>query len=219
MSDLEQMSDLDQLVLIAFDIALEQLDSPLPDSLQAKLNHLRNQPDVSVREFDALAESYAPLKERYEQACLELVRHGGQRKLFLVGNGQPSRDLSQVAQTSVTDSGQVVTDIPDGVMPLNSQTVPEPVSTPRPASTNQTHSIYRFFLPAGATVAERRKFHQDVEWIKQANPNWVVSLDRPLPNEADAIVLIYNDENYLAYHAGYIATRTLSEFSHRVFGN
>jgi hypothetical protein len=82
--------------------------------------------------------------------------------------------------------------------------------TPSPTQTNQP-IVYRYTLPINATASETAAFQQQVEAIRQANPDWVVTFDRPQSGEADAIVIIHKDEQYAQVHAAYITNRTLND--------
>jgi GTPase SAR1 family protein len=77
----------------------------------------------------------------------------------------------------------------------------------------QMPKIYRYPLRAGASKQEKEAFRSQVERIKQDNPDWRVELDRPLPGEEEAVILIHNDENSLATEVAYILSRSLSNLS------
>jgi hypothetical protein len=57
---------LSAITVDAFLVALAQLDSPLPDNVQAQLNEMSDTPDADI--LDAIAEEYPPLNELYQAA-------------------------------------------------------------------------------------------------------------------------------------------------------
>jgi uncharacterized protein YecT (DUF1311 family) len=83
--------------------------------------------------------------------------------------------------------------------------------------------VYRYVLPDNALPQTAIAFSKQVEAIRQSNPDWIVTFDRPNPGEADAIVLIRKDEHYAATHAAYLANRTLNQVVgpalNRIFGH
>jgi hypothetical protein len=84
-------------------------------------------------------------------------------------------------------------------------------SSQRAKLLNPPETIYRYTLPHSATGQETAAFQQQVEAIRQANPDWVISFDRPQPGESDAIVMIHKDYDYPTTHAAYIANRTIND--------
>jgi hypothetical protein len=71
--------------------------------------------------------------------------------------------------------------------------------------------IKRFVLPLGSSSAERQHFDQYIHELRQLNPQWVVSLDYCRPGEADAYVMVYNDEQYAINHAIYLVDQVLAK--------
>ncbi|NJO41357.1 MAG: hypothetical protein HC769_06420 [Cyanobacteria bacterium CRU_2_1] len=67
-------------------------------------------------------------------------------------------------------------------------------------------------LAANASDRDRQNYQKYLEKLKQLNPDWALIPDRPQPDEADAYLILYQDENYAARHAAYIATRYLNDF-------
>ncbi len=84
---------------------------------------------------------------------------------------------------------------------------------PQSLSTSQQPKIYRFTLPLGVSNKQKKLFHDEVERIRQANPNWNVEQDDPFPGEEEAILLIHKDNNAARLEAAYILSRTLSDLS------
>lgn len=178
------MNALDQLTIDAFQEALKTLEEPLPDPLQQRINMLQHDWAAHVHELDALAEQFEPLNHCYQTARDVLQSRSASRKQLLDSAALSSSPTA--AETTL------------------------PPETPGSAPSQQP-TIYRYTLPSTATPQQVVAFQQQVEAIRQANPDWVVTFDRPQPGEADAIVMIYNDENYPTVHAAYIANRTLNQ--------
>jgi hypothetical protein len=83
-----------------------------------------------------------------------------------------------------------------------------PIAAPNPAAPK----LYRFTLPTHATAPQQQQFQTYITELKQLNPNWIVSPDRPQPGEAEAYIMIYNDDNYKVSLAAHIAGQLITDF-------
>ena len=114
-------------------------------------------------------------------------------------NGSPDSTSYKIAPTAHT---------------ANTTTSPAKVS----ATTNSIPAqpsapgIQRIVLAANANDRDRQNYHQYLEDLKRLNPKWQLVPDRPQLDEADAYLLLYQDENYAARHAAHIATRYINDF-------
>jgi hypothetical protein len=71
--------------------------------------------------------------------------------------------------------------------------------------------IKRFVLPLGFSPADRQQFDQYIQELRQLNPQWVIAPDHCRPGEADAYVMLYNDEHYTTNHAVYLVDQVLNQ--------
>ncbi|WP_448572585.1 hypothetical protein [Trichothermofontia sp.] len=76
----------------------------------------------------------------------------------------------------------------------------------------QSSAIQRIVLAANASDRDRQNYQKYLEELQRLNPDWAIVPDCPQAGEADAHLAIWKDQDYLARHAAYIATRYLNEF-------
>jgi tetratricopeptide (TPR) repeat protein len=72
--------------------------------------------------------------------------------------------------------------------------------------------IKRFVLSRGYTDVEQQAFAQYIQILKQLNPQWIVVPDTCDTSEAEAYIMLYNDERYQINHVDYIASQLISRF-------
>jgi hypothetical protein len=235
------MNDLEILTLEAFLAALAKQSAPLPDTIQQRLQAIGENLEAHIDELDALAETYPPLDAVYQSERIVLQSQGGQRKKRLVasnGNGTVERveSLTRIAKVILRSDDSVITthdvfrlakEHPELVSVPSNDSLEHQVSAAS-ASTNAASSkttvvsspsvqsappgIHRVVLVANASDHDRQNYQHYLEELKRLNPGWAIVPDRPQANEADAYLVIYQDENYAARHAAYIATRYLQDF-------
>lgn len=73
------MKNADVITLRSFLIALAQLDSPLPQEQQEKLNAIAPNIMANLGKLDAIAESYPPLDKLYQEAGMPEHDHARKR--------------------------------------------------------------------------------------------------------------------------------------------
>lgn len=233
------MNDLEILTLEAFLAALAKQSAPLPDEIQRRLQAIGENLEQQVDELDALAETYPPLDAAYQIERLALQRQGGQRQKFLnapKGNGADS--LPRVAKAIFRSDNSVLTtqdvfrlvkEHPELVLKSSNgspgnegsktasttpTTATSPVTTAANSPPAQTTppGIQRIVLAANASDHDRQDYQQYLEELKRLNPGWAIVPDCPQSDEADAHLIIYQDENYATRHVTYITTRYLNDF-------
>ncbi len=141
--------------------------------------------------------------------------------------------FASAAIDSIPPESTTIPPVPDAASATNGTApAPEPeASTPAeaiPAEASSTDQpapskphtkppkIYRLVLRAGASAAERRNYHRYIETVKQTNPDWAVIPDRPRSGEAEAMAMIYQDENYDLQRAMYLMRTIFSDVCERV---
>jgi hypothetical protein len=233
------MNDLEILTLEAFLAALAKQSAPLPHEIQQRLQTISENLEQHVDELDALAETYPPLDVAYQSERLALQRQGGQRqKLLNAPTGNGTNSLPRVAKAIFRSDNSVLTtqdvfrlvkEHPELVLTSSNgrpdheaaKTAPTPppiatsptnASASLPPARSSSHGIQRIVLAANASDRDRQNYQQYLEELKRLNPRWALVPDRPQPDEADAYLIMYQDENYAARHAAYIATRYLNDF-------
>jgi hypothetical protein len=233
------MNDLEILTLEAFLAALAKQSAPLPYEIQQRLQAIGENLEQHVDELDALAETYPPLDIAYQSERLALQRQGGQRqKLLNAPKGNGVNSLPRVAKAifrsdnavlTTQDFFRLATDHPELVLTSSNgspdnegsktaattptiATSPTNASTSSPPAQSSSPGIQRIVLAANASDRDRQNYQQYLEELKRLNPRWALVPDRPQPNETDAYLIMYQDENYAARHAAYIATRYLNDF-------
>ncbi len=237
------MNDLEILTLEAFLAALAKQSAPLPHEIQQRLQAISESLEQQVDELDALAETYPPLNTVYQIERLVLQRQGGQRQKFLSApNGNDGDSLPRVAKAIFRSDNSVLTtqdvfrlakEYPALVFKSSNgslhnegskiasaipatDTFPTNTSASLPPAQSDSPSIQRIVLAASASDRDRKNYQQYLEELKRLNPRWALVPDRPQPDEADAYLIMYQDENYAARHAAYIATRYLNDFCHNL---
>lgn len=86
------------------------------------------------------------------------------------------------------------------------------LATPSTPAEATSPAIQRIVLAAKASDRDRQNYQKYLEELQRLNPDWVLIPDRPQPDEAEAHLLLYQDENIATRHAAYIATRSLNDF-------
>lgn len=189
-----------KLTLQAFQAAVDtyrQRGLDLPERIAAIADTL----ETHIDELDALSEIDPTFEMIYEAVGSALYNSSQRAKLL----NPPETTKSHSNGFHSTRNGNG-----------NSPTNPQPETnghhqTAASAEPTTQPTIYRYTLPHSATTQETAAFQQQVEAIRQANPDWVISFDRPQPGESDAIVMIHKDHDYPTTHAAYIANRTIND--------
>jgi hypothetical protein len=187
-----------KLTLQAFQTAVDtyrQRGLDLPERIAAIADTL----ETHIDELDSLSEIDPTFEMIYEAVGSALYNSSQRAKLL--NPPETTRPHSNGFHT--TSNG-------------NSSTTQPPKTnghhqTAEPIEPTHQPTIYRYTLPHSATIQETNAFQQQVEAIRQANPDWVISFDRPQPGESDAIVMIHKDHDYPTTHAAYIANRTIND--------
>jgi hypothetical protein len=233
------MNDLEILTLEAFLAALAKQSAPLPHEIQQRLQAIGENLEQHIDELIDLAEAHPPLYVAYQSERSTLQSQGGQRQKRLTANNTIERtgSLTRVAKTILRSDNSVLTtqdffrlatDHPELVLsPSNgspdevskaasntSTTATSPINASASSSPTQSTSpgIQRIVLAANASDRDRKNYQQYLEELKRLNPDWAIIPDRPQPDETDAYLIVYQDQNYAARHAAYIATRYLNDF-------
>jgi hypothetical protein len=97
---------------------------------------------------------------------------------------------------------------------LSSYNLSEMDEKPRsPDLSKSVNKVYRFYLPAPATIEQFIEFRQNVELIRRSNPQWEISPELPKSGEEEAVVMMYKgDGNYLSRQAAFVINQSLSSF-------
>jgi len=232
------MNDLEILTIEAFLAALAKQLAPLPDEIQHRLQAIAENLEQHVTELSTLAKTHPPLYAAYQSERIALQSQGGQRQKFLSapnGNGTVERteSLTRIVKTIFRSDNSVLTtqdvfrlakEHPELATNSPEHEESEPAAaTPITASSKTTAAnsppaqaahpgIQRIVLSASASDRDRQNYQQYLEELKRLNPRWALVPDRPQLDEADAYLIMYQDENYAARHAAYIATRYLNDF-------
>jgi hypothetical protein len=237
------MNDLDILTLEAFLAALAKQSAPLPDKIQQQLQAIAENLEQHVVELHALAEEYPPLNHAYQAERRALQRQGGQRLKFLTTPKnketlEPTESLNRTAKVIFRSENSVLTtqdifflgkeysglgennseheDSEPAAAKLVSAISSKTTAVHAPSARVPTPEIHRIVLSANASDRDLQNYQQYLEEIMRLNPGWVLVPDRPQPDEAEAYLIMYQDENYAARHAAYIATLYLNDFCHNL---
>jgi hypothetical protein len=191
---MNQLAPHNQITLEAFQAAVDtyrQCGIDLPESIAEIADSL----EQHIARLDSLSEIDRNFEVAYKAVRSTLQNSSSQRAKFL--------DTSEIA-IDKPHNGHSAQPPPLGT---NGHSKTDSVA----AEPNTQPTIYRYTLPHSATSQETAAFQQQVEAIRQANPDWVISFDRPQPGESDAIVMIHKDHDYPTTHAAYIANRTIND--------
>ncbi len=188
-----------QITLQAFQAAVDtynQRGLPLPNAIVAIVGTLESHID----RLDALSESDPTFEIVYQAARSALQSQSSQRAKFLDTSVPPSRSTQNGFHVAGTQSHSNGHTSSPGSPESNghAKTGPPPI-------------IKRFVLPLGFSAADQAQFDQYVEQLRQLNPQWIVSRDHCRPGEADAYVMLHNDENYTTNHAVYLVDQVLNQ--------
>jgi hypothetical protein len=206
------LTPLDTITLDAFLLALGQLDEPLPDDIQTQLQAIGQDLPNLVGHLDALAMDYPPLADRYRQARQDIQSESQTRKQRFSSPDAVRQDL-RLAQLVLQapdpiGTARTLEDLPDPTPIPAAHQAPTELPAPSPAPPK----LYRFTLPNHANVQQHQQFQTYISELKRLNPNWTVSPDRPQSGEAEAYIMIYNDENYKVSLAAHIAGQLITNF-------
>jgi hypothetical protein len=210
---MNQLAPHNQITLEAFQAAVDtyrQCGFDLPESIAEIADSL----EQHIARLDSLSEIDPTFEIAYKAVRSTLQNASSQRAKFL--------DTSETAidrpHNGHTSNGNLAPLPPLGTNGHSKTDLPVNPS----AEPNTQPTIYRYTLPQSATTQETAAFQQQVEAIRQANPDWVIIFDRPQPGESDAIVMIHKDHDYPTTHAAYIANRTINDVVaptlNRIFG-
>jgi hypothetical protein len=229
------LNPLEQLAVDAFTAALEtcrEEDVELPEEVWA----IAQSPEQHVADLSEIAKQHPQLNANYRMARKLLGGVDAERHKRMNTSDQPQLEQYQfftegliIGSEGKLQNSPSVNLEKDG---LSTSTSDDNAKTSGfshySGSSNVAPSspiqpvIYRYTLPDTASPQAAIAFSKQVEMIRQSNPDWVVSFDRPNPGEADAIVLIHKDEHYATTHAAYLTNQTLNQIVgpalSRIFG-
>jgi hypothetical protein len=181
-----------QLTLQAFQAAVDtynQRQMALPEAIAPLLPHL----DQHLDQLDQLSET-DPTFEMVYQAVRTALQDGSERAKFL--------DTSAINSAHATESQAPANSHPPGQNGKNGHHTEPATAQP----------IKRFVLATNATESEKQYFHHYIEQLKRLNPAWSITLDACNPGEAEAYVMLYQDENYKVNRAAYAAAQIVNQF-------
>ncbi len=203
---MRSLSPLDQLAVEAFVTALEtcrETGVELPDDVWA----IAQSPEQHLTSLSEIAQQHPQLNTAYRTArkLLRQAESDRQKRLNThdhaqVGPGHPSPDLLPPSP-SLPGEPKVKT--------VRLDHIPTP---PSPPADTPSPDIQRIVLAANASDRDRQNYQKYLEELQRLNPDWAIVPDCPQAGEADAHLAIWKDQDYLARHAAYIATRYLNEF-------
>ncbi len=224
---MQSLSPLEQLAVDAFTAALETCREEgveLPEDVWA----IAQAPEQHVADLSEIAKQHPQLNANYRMARKLLRTVEAERHKRMNTSDQPQLGQFQSFLKGPTSAplfpweqdGTSTSTFDDNLKPSDFSTHSgSPKASPPPPI---QPIIYRYTLPDTASPQAAIAFSKQVEMIRHSNPDWVVSSDRPNPGEADAIVLIHNDEHYATAHAAYLTNQTLNQIVgpalSRVFG-
>jgi hypothetical protein len=194
-----QLATDQQLTLQAFQAAVDtykQRGIALPEAIATIANTLA----PNIDRLDILAEIDPAFDMAYQSARSALQNQSSQRAKFLDTSAPPNRSAQNGFHTVE-------------IKPDSNGHSPSPGS-PESNGHNKTGPppvIKRFVLPLGFSAADREHFDRYIQRLRQLNPQWVVSPDHRRPGEADAYVMLHNDENYATNHAVYLVDQVLNQ--------
>jgi hypothetical protein len=184
-----------QLTLQAFQAAVDtynQRQLALPAAIHAIAPSL----EQHLNQLDRLSEIDPTFEMLYQSARSALQTQSSQRAKFLDPSALNSGNITQSRTPANANP-------PDQNGENGHQTEP---------ATTVSQPIKRFVLATNATEAEKQYFHHYIEQLKQLNPGWSITPDVCNPGEAEAYVVIYQDENYKVNHAAYAAAQIVNQF-------
>jgi hypothetical protein len=192
-----------KLTLQAFQAAVDtykQRGLDLPERISAIADTLENHID----ELDALSEIDPTFEMIYEAVGSALYNSSQRAKLLnppetaKTQNGNHTASNGNSAHTPHSTTNGHSAHNPTHTTNGHNQTGPPPV-------------IKRFVLPLGFSPADRQQFDQYIQELRQLNPHWVIAPDHCRPGEADAYVMLYNDEHYTTNHTTYLVDQVLNQ--------
>jgi hypothetical protein len=202
-----QLATDQQLTIQAFQAAVDsyqQRGLPLPERIAPLVS---DRPEViaqslesHINQLDALSESDPHFEMLYQAFRSGAQNESSERAKFL--------DTAASASRSAQNGLHAVEVKPDTNGHAHSPSSPESNGRDK---TGPPNPIKRFVLPLGFTDSERAYFNQYIQSLKHLNPQWVVAPDRCQPGEADAYVMLHNDENYTTNHAVYLVDQMLNQ--------
>jgi hypothetical protein len=196
-----------QLTLQAFQAAVDsyqQRGIPLPERIAPLVSDrpegIAQSLESHINQLDALSESDPHFEMLYQAFRSGSQNESSERAKFLDTSAPPSRSAQNGFHTVK-------------IKPASNGHSPSPVS-PESNGHNKTGPppvIKRFVLPLGFSAADREHFDRYIQQLRQLNPQWVVAPDHCRPGEADAYVMLHNDENYTTNHAVYLVDQVLNQ--------
>ena len=94
----------DLIILQAFQIALSQLEEPLPNHIQTQLNeigeNLKANPN-NIGNLDTIAENYPPLDAVYQEALTALRQEAGERSKGPKPPPLSNKPTSEITNTAI----------------------------------------------------------------------------------------------------------------------
>lgn len=101
------MQPLEAFTLKAFLVALSQLDAPLPDEVQARVNQIRIPADIG--KLDAIARNYPPLAQPYKEVRQHLRAIAKERSKGREALPEPEpEELNTEIDNSTREIGEVL---------------------------------------------------------------------------------------------------------------
>jgi hypothetical protein len=122
-----------------------------------------------------------------------------------------AKEHPELVLTSLSGSPENAGSATDPATPTTTAS-PTTTAINSPPVPSASSGIQRIVLAVNASDLDRQNYQRYLEELKRLNPDWALVPDRPQPDEADAYLIMYQDENYASRHAAYIATRYLSDF-------
>jgi hypothetical protein len=183
-----------QLTLQAFQAAVDTYNQR-HIALPAKIADIAAALEPHIDRLDALSESDSAFEMVYQGARSALQSQSSHRAKFLGPNELPI--ARPTASPASNGHHATANDLPP---PRNGRAKPSP---PLP--------IKRFVLALGFTESERQYFDRYIQELKQLNPQWHVSPDQCRAGEAEAYVMIYNNEDYTVNYAAHLVDQFLSQ--------
>jgi hypothetical protein len=195
----QQLAAHQQLTLQAFQSAVDsyqQRGIVLPEQIAPIADTLESH----IAQLDSLSESDPHFEMLYQAFRSGAQNDSSQRAKFLDTSAPPNRSAQNGFHAVEIKSERNGHTSSPGSPESNGHT-----------NTGPPTPIKRFVLPLGFTESERAYFDQYIQSLKQLNPEWVVTPDRCQPGEADAYVMLHNDENYTTNHAVYLVDQVLNQ--------
>ncbi len=200
---MNQLAPHNQITLEAFQAAVDtyrQCGLNLPESIAEIADSL----EQHIARLDSLSEIDPSFEIAYKAVRSTLQNSSSQRAKFLDTSETTKPHNGNHTKTSNGNSAPTPHPTTNGHSTQNSTTNGHKQTGPPPV-------IKRFVLPLEFSPADRQQFDQYIQELRQLNPQWVIAPDHCRPGEADAYVMLYNDEHYTTNHAIYLADQVLNQ--------